>query len=136
MVLNVINRPKGVATKLNAIVKIHKYKRLHEGHHFIMMAKEVHDTCGRDMDHFIKKCACLFHDKQSRGHLSFSFCIQFVRQHVNIALQHVLTLAIERIIGLASDACSRPPIIIKYHDLHACNIKRVVGEITSYHERD
>jgi hypothetical protein len=36
---------------------------------------------------------------------------------------------------LASDACSRPPIIIKFHDLHAYDIKGVVGEIVFYHER-
>jgi hypothetical protein len=35
-----------------------------------------------------------------------------------------------------SDACSRPSIIIKSHDLHADNIKGPVSEITSYHERD
>jgi hypothetical protein len=35
-----------------------------------------------------------------------------------------------------SDACSKPPIIIRSHDLHACHIKRAVGEIASYHERD
>jgi hypothetical protein len=34
------------------------------------------------------------------------------------------------------DTCYRPPISIKPHDLHTCNIIRAVGEITSYHERD
>jgi hypothetical protein len=43
--------------ELSAIAKIHKYKRLHEGHHFVPMAMEVHNAHGRDMDHFIKKCA-------------------------------------------------------------------------------
>jgi hypothetical protein len=37
---------------------------------------------------------------------------------------------------LASDVCSRPPIIIKSHDLHARDIRGAMGEITSYHERD
>jgi hypothetical protein len=36
----------------------------------------------------------------------------------------------------ASDACSKPPITIRFHDLHAGNIREAVGEITSYHERD
>jgi hypothetical protein len=27
-----------------------------------------------------------FHDKQLRGHLSLSFCIQFFKQHVSTAL--------------------------------------------------
>jgi hypothetical protein len=30
---------------------------------------------------------------------------------------------------LASDVCSRPPIIIRFHDLHAGDIKGAVGEI-------
>jgi hypothetical protein len=37
---------------------------------------------------------------------------------------------------LTSDACFRPFIIIRFHDLHACDIRRVVGEIASYHKRD
>jgi len=35
-----------------------------------------------------------------------------------------------------SDACSKPPIIIRCHNLHASNIKRAMGEITSYDEND
>jgi hypothetical protein len=57
---SVINWPAGAAAKLNAIVKIRKYRRLHEGHHFILMAMEVHGTPGCNMDYFIKKCAHLF----------------------------------------------------------------------------
>jgi hypothetical protein len=63
--------------KLSAIVKIRTYRKLHEGHHFIPIAMEVHDAPGRDMDCFIMECVRLFHDRQSRGHLSLSFCIQF-----------------------------------------------------------
>jgi hypothetical protein len=37
---------------------------------------------------------------------------------------------------LASDVCSRPHITIRSHNLHASDIRRVVGEIISYHERD
>ncbi len=37
---------------------------------------------------------------------------------------------------LTRDACSRPPIIIRSHNLHADNIKRVVAKIASYHEKD
>jgi hypothetical protein len=70
--------------ELNVIIKIHKYKRLHEGHHFIPMAMEVHGTPKCNMDCFIKECACLFHDRRSRGHLSLSFCIQSFKQHVII----------------------------------------------------
>ncbi len=36
----------------------------------------------------------------------------------------------------ACDACSRPPITTRSHDLHACDIKGVVGVIASYYKRD
>jgi hypothetical protein len=42
----------------------------------------------------------------------------------------------ERKIALAEDVYFRPPITIKCHDLHVGDIKKVVGEITSYHEKD
>jgi hypothetical protein len=42
MALNVITLLACAAVKFNAIIKIHKYKGLHEGHHFILMAVEVH----------------------------------------------------------------------------------------------
>jgi len=66
----------------------------------------------------------------------FVFFIQFLRQHVTIAFQQAFTFAIERKIALASDVCFRPPITIKSHDLHVGDIRRDVGEITSYHEKD
>jgi hypothetical protein len=52
------------------------------------------------------------------------------------ALQQVLASAIEKKIALAGDVCFRPPITIKSHDLHVGDIRRDVGEITSYHEKD
>jgi len=64
------------------------------------------------------------------------FYIQFFMQHVSIVLQHVLAFAIKRKIVLAGDACSKPLITIKFHNLHASNIRGAMGEITSYHERD
>ncbi len=33
---------------------------------------------------------------------------------------------------LVGNVCSKLPIIIRPHDLHACNIIKVVGEIISY----
>jgi hypothetical protein len=63
MVSNVITRLVSAAAKLNTIAKIYKYKRLHEGHHFIIMAMEVNSALEHDMDRFIKECACLFHDR-------------------------------------------------------------------------
>ncbi len=36
---------------------------------------------------------------------------------------------------LTSDAYSRPPITIKFRDLHAGDIRRAIGEIISYHEK-
>jgi hypothetical protein len=133
---NVITQLVNVATKFNTIVKIHKYKGLHERHHFIPIAMEVHDAPKRDMDYFIMECACLFYNRQLGGHLSLFFYIQFFRQCASIALQHVLASIIKRKIVLASDACSRPPITIRFHDLHIGDIKGVVGQIISYHEKD
>jgi len=138
MATSVTSWPKSVVVKFSTIVKIYKYKRFHEGHHFILMIMEVHSTPGRDMDHFIKECAPFFHDRRLRGHLSLTFCIQFFKQHVSIiTFQCALTFVIERKIMLVKNACSRPLITrLKSHDLHANNIRRDVGEIVSYHERD
>ncbi len=68
MVTNVINQPIGVVVKLNVIVKICKYRRLRERHHFILMAVKVHNAPRCDMDHFIMECACLFHDRLLKDH--------------------------------------------------------------------
>ncbi len=122
--------------ELSAIAKICKYKGLHEGHHFILMAMEVHSAPRCDMDCFIRECACLFHDKRSGGHLSLSFYIQFFKQCANIAFRHALTFAIEKKIMLVYDVFSRPPIIIRSHDLNAGDIKGAMGEIASYHNKD
>jgi len=84
MISSVINQPTSVVEKFNTIIKIHKYRRLHEGQHLIPMTMEVHGAPRRDMDCFIRECVRLFHDKQSRDHLSLSFYIQFFRQRVNI----------------------------------------------------
>jgi hypothetical protein len=37
---------------------------------------------------------------------------------------------------VVGDAWSRLPIIIRFHDLHAGDIRETVGEIDSYHETD
>ncbi len=108
---NFISQPTGVVVEFNAIVNIRKYKRFHEGHHFILMAMDVHDTLGCDMDHFIRECAHLFHDRQSSGHLFLFFCIQFFRECVSISLQLALTFVIKSKIMLAGDACSKHPIL-------------------------
>ncbi len=63
MALNVITRLAGAIVELNAIVKIRKYKGLHEGLHFIFMAMEVHGAPRNDMDCFIRDCAHLFHGR-------------------------------------------------------------------------
>ncbi len=54
VVSSVISQPTGVTMELNAIAKIYKYSRFHKGHHFILMAMEVHGTPKCDMDRFIK----------------------------------------------------------------------------------
>jgi hypothetical protein len=64
--LSVISRLANTITKLNVIAKICKYKGLHEGHHFISMAMEVHGSPRCNMDHFIRECARLFHDIDDR----------------------------------------------------------------------
>ncbi len=63
MAMNVISRLVGVIVELNSVVKIRKHKGFHEGHHFISMAMEVHDTHEHDMDYFIKECVHFFHDR-------------------------------------------------------------------------
>jgi len=136
MTMNVISRPISVVVKFNTIVKIHKNKRFHEGHHFISMPMEVHNAPKHDMDCFIRECVHFFHDRKLKGHLSLFFCIQFLKQCVNIVFQCVLASDIERKIVLVGDVYCIPPITIKFHDLHVGDIRRVVGEITSYHKRD
>ncbi len=135
MVSSVISYPTNIIAKLSAIVNIRKYRGLHEGHHFILMAMEVHGAPEHDMDCFIGECARLFHGRQLGNHLSLFFCIQFLRC-VNIILQHDLTFTIENQIALAGHVCFRTPIIIKSHDSHASDIRKAMGEITSYHERN
>jgi hypothetical protein len=134
--MSVISQPASVTMELSTIAKIHKYKRIHERHHFILIAMEVHNAPKRDIYCFIKKYARLFHNRWSRGCLSLYLCIQIFKQCVSIALQHASIFAIEKTIVLAGDACSRPPITIKSHDLHACDIRSAMGQIASYHERD
>jgi hypothetical protein len=135
MALNVISWLVGVVAELSAIPKIRKYRRVHEGHHFILMAMQVHDPLGHDMDRFIRECTHLFHDRWLGGHLSLSFCIQFLREHVNIVLQCVLAFAIKSKFALAGDACFKPHITIKFHDLHVGNIREVVSDIVSWISR-
>jgi hypothetical protein len=62
---NVIIRPIGVVAKYSANSKICMNKRFHEGHHFILMAMEVHSAPKLDMESFIRECAHFFHDRQS-----------------------------------------------------------------------
>jgi hypothetical protein len=88
---------------------------------------EVHGAPRCDMDCFIKEFVRLFHDRQSRGHLSLSFCIQFFMEHSNITLQCALAFAIEKKIALAGDVCLKPLIIFRFHNFHLGDIKRVVG---------
>jgi hypothetical protein len=52
---NVISWPRGAVAKFSTIVKIRKYKRFQEGHHFILMAMEVHNLPKHDMDCFIRE---------------------------------------------------------------------------------
>jgi hypothetical protein len=114
-----------IVTKFNVIVKIHKYIGLHEKHHFILMVKEVYGVLLCDMVHFIN--AYFFHNKRLGSHLSLSFCIRFFTQRVDIDFQHVLTFAIKKNIVLMGDACFKPPIFNKSHNLHASDIRKGFG---------
>ncbi len=60
VILNVISWLGGATKKINIIANIHMYKKLHEEHHFIPMAMEVHNALGHDMDHFMRECAHFF----------------------------------------------------------------------------
>jgi hypothetical protein len=99
------------------------------------MVMEVHHVCGCDMNCFIRECVYFFQNKCSKGYLFLFFYIHFFR-HVNIVFQRVLAFDIERKITSVRNAYSRPPITIRSHDLHPCDIREVVSEITSYHKRD
>jgi hypothetical protein len=81
---SVISPPVGAIVEFSTIAKIHKYRRLQKGLHFIPMAMEVHGAPEHDMDCFIREFVHLFHNRQSKGHLYLSFCIQFFKQHVSI----------------------------------------------------
>ncbi len=59
MALSVNTKLLGVVAELSAIAKVCKYRGLHEEHHFIPMAMEVHNTPMCDMYCFIMKCAHL-----------------------------------------------------------------------------
>jgi hypothetical protein len=63
VVLNVISQPTCAIVKLGTIIKIRKYKGFHEGHHFIPRAMEVHGAFRHNIDHFIKECVHLFHNR-------------------------------------------------------------------------
>ncbi len=84
MLTSVIIRLTCAIMKFSIIVKIRKYRRLHEGHHFISMVMKMHGVFGCDLYCFIKECVHLFHNRQLVDHLSLSFCINFFKQHVNI----------------------------------------------------
>jgi hypothetical protein len=127
MASNVINRPIGAAMELNVITKIHKYRGFHERHHFIPMAMEVHNALEHYMDRFIRDCAHFFHDRQSGGHLSLSFYIQFFKQCVSITLQQALAFVIERKIVLVGDVCYRKHNIYYYYYLTICIHKKGRG---------
>jgi hypothetical protein len=54
---------EGAVAKFNIIVKICKYRGLHEEHYFIVMITEMHGAFEGDMDYFINECARFFHNR-------------------------------------------------------------------------
>jgi hypothetical protein len=102
---------------------------------FILMAMEVHDT--PNIIWIVSLGSVLVFQIINDHEVIYSnVCIQFFNQHVSIALRCALAFVIDMKIALARDVCSRPSIIIKSHDLDADNIRGVVSEIASYHEKD
>lgn len=79
VVSSVISWPTNAVVELNAIAKICKYKRFHEGYYFILMAMEVHDTFEHDIGPFIRECVFFFHHRWSKRWFVFFFYIQFSR---------------------------------------------------------
>jgi hypothetical protein len=77
MFLNVISWLSSATLELSAVAKIRKYRKLQEGHYFILMAMEVHVVLGHDMDCSIRKCVCLSHNKRLKGHCSLFFTFNF-----------------------------------------------------------
>ncbi len=60
MAISVNNRLANALIELHAIAKIHKHRGLHEGHHFILMGMEVHNTPKHVMYRFIKELFIIF----------------------------------------------------------------------------
>ncbi len=56
--------------------------------------------------------------------------------NILLLLFNMLSLYYREEDWLIGDVYFRPPITIRSHDLHVGNMKRVVGEINSYHEKD
>jgi hypothetical protein len=54
---------------------------------------------------------------------------------VLVLFSNILTSIIKKKIALANDVCFRPPITIRFHNLHVGDIRGAVCEIASYHER-
>jgi len=61
--MSVISQLASATVELSTIANIRKYKRIHERHHFILIAMEVHNASKCDMDCFIKEHAHLFHNR-------------------------------------------------------------------------
>ncbi len=133
---SVINRPTCAVAKLSTIVKIHKYRKsfkrgtilfqwpwrciMHLGMIRIVSSRNVLVFSAID-------------DQEVVYPLFLHSIFQTTCQYCSSAS---LASEIEKKIVLGSDACSKPPNTIRSHDLHVDDIKEVVGEIASYHERD
>jgi hypothetical protein len=76
--MNVISQLASASAKLNSIGKNHKHRGFHEKDHFILMTIELCGTLKCDMNHFIKERVYIFHDRQSRNHLSFFFAFRIL----------------------------------------------------------
>jgi len=99
------------------------------------MVMEMHNVPGHDMDRFIMEMPIFSMIDDRKVIYLYFFAFNFSSNMLNF-FQCALAFAIERKITLVGDICFRPPIVIRVQDLHLGDIRRVVDEITSYHNKD
>ncbi len=133
---NVINWLIGVIAKFNAIVKICKYRKFHERHHFIPMAMEMHDTPECDKDHFIKECVHLSHDRWSRSHLSFFFAFSFSSRMLVLFFNMIWPLLYKERLLWWEMFFLDLLLLLNLMILLVGDIRGAVDEMVPYHKKD
>jgi hypothetical protein len=121
MVLSVINRLICAVVELNVISKICKYRMLYEGHHFILMAMEVHDALGMIWIMLLGNVLVLFmtNNRKVIYFCLFAFIFKVVCYYCFSAC---FSFYYREEDCFGGDACSRPPITFRSHNLHVGDI--------------